>query len=221
MSDLRPSEDGVPARQSAEYVYRRVRGAILDGELPPGETMSQVALAEARINRRVRVAPISADDLEELYAVRVALEAQALRLSVPRMTSERIARLEGAIAEMAHYAEQRDVRRWLVPHADYHRQLTEPAGGRFTVLLSQLFDYAERYRRLHIGSGPSAWATPDHREILDAVKAGDEQLAAARLAGHLSRIAFEVAEILEPGRELDILSRVLADAGATPPVRVP
>jgi DNA-binding GntR family transcriptional regulator len=243
MSDLRPSQEGVPARQSAEYVYRRVRGAILDGELPPGETMSQVALAEelgvsrtplrealrmlqgeglieARINRRVRVSPISADDLEELYAVRVALEVQALRLSVPRMTSEHIARLEGAIAEMAHYADQRDVRRWLVPHAEYHRQLTDLAGGRFTTLLTQLFDHAERYRRLHIGSGPSAWATADHREILDAVKTGDEQLAAARLAEHLSRIAFEVAEILEPGRQLDTLSRVLADAGAAPPVRV-
>jgi GntR family transcriptional regulator, rspAB operon transcriptional repressor len=244
MSDLMPEDgNGVPARQSAEYVYRRVRGAILNGELAPGETMSQVALAdelgvsrtplrealrmlqgegliEARMNRRVRVAPVSADDLEELYAVRVALEAQALRLSVGRMRSEHIARLEGSIAEMAHFAEQRDMQRWLVPHAEYHRQLTALAGERFSVLLSQMFDHAERYRRLHLGAGPSAWATADHREILDAVKAGDEYQAAALLAQHLSRVAFEVAELLEPGRELLTLKRVLADAGAVPPVPV-
>src|SRR6202042_3233207 len=133
MAELVPQDNGAPARQSAEYVHRRVREAILESELPPGETMSQVALAEelgvsrtplrealrmlqgeglieARPNRRVRVAPISA-------------------------------------AEMAHFAEQRDMRRWLVPHAEYHRQLTNLAGERFAVLLSQLFDHAERYRR--------------------------------------------------------------------------
>lgn len=243
MSEAESDENGVPARQSAEYVYRRVRNAILDAELAPGETMSQVALAEelgvsrtplrealrmlqgeglieARANRRVRVAPMSADDLEQLAALRVTLEAQALRLSVPRMTPEHLARLEGAIAEMAHYAEQRDMRRWLVPHAEYHRGLTDLAGERFASLLAQLFDHAERYRRLHIGHGPSAWATADHREILDAVKAGDGPLAASMLAQHLSRVAFEVAELLEPGRELMTLRQVLADAGADAPTRV-
>lgn len=242
MSEQEWDGNGAPARQSAEYVHRRVRQAILEAELPPGETMSQVALAEelgvsrtplrealrmlqgeglieARPNRRVRVAPMSVDDLEQLYAVRVSLEAEALRLSVPRMTAEDIAHLEGSIAEMAHFAEQRDMRRWLVPHAEYHRQLTVLAGERFTTLLSQLFDHAERYRRLHLGHGPSAWATADHREILDAVKRGDVPGAAGLLAQHLSRTAFEVAEILEPGNELPMLRQVLADVGSEPPRR--
>jgi GntR family transcriptional regulator, rspAB operon transcriptional repressor len=243
MSEPEPQDNGAPARQSAEYVHRRVREAILESELPPGETMSQVALAdelgvsrtplrealrmlqgegliEARPNRRVRVSPISASDLEQLYSLRVAVEAQALRLAIPRMTSEHIAVLEGSIAQMAHYAEQRDMRRWLVPHAEYHRQLTNLAGERFAALLSQLFDHAERYRRLHLGHGPSAWATADHREILDAVKLGEVQTGAALLAQHLSRTAFEVAEILDPGRELNTLRQVLADNGAEPPRRV-
>jgi DNA-binding GntR family transcriptional regulator len=177
-------------------------------------------LIEARPNRRVRVAPISASDLEELYALRVCLEAQALRLAAPRMTSEHIARLEGSIAQMAHFAEQRDMRRWLVPHAEYHRQLTNLAGERFAALLSQLFDHAERYRRLHLGHGPSAWATADHREILDEVKHGDAEAAAGLLAQHLSRTAFEVAEILQPGRDLATLRQVLREVGAEPPRRI-
>lgn len=242
MEEQEPQGNGVPARQSAEYVHRRVREAILEAELPPGETMSQVVLAdelgvsrtplrealrllqgegliEARPNRRVRVAPISMSDLEELYALRVCVEAQALRLAMPRMSSEHIAVLEGAIAQMAHYAEQRDMRRWLVPHAEYHRRLTSLAGERFTGLLSQLFDHAERYRRLHLGHGPTAWATADHREILDAVKLGDARAAAALLAEHLSRTAFEVAEILRPSHDLPILRQVLGEIGAEPPQR--
>jgi DNA-binding GntR family transcriptional regulator len=243
--DDQPSqEDGAPARQSAEYVYRRVRDAILEAELAPGETMSQVALAdelgvsrtplrealrmlqgegliEAHPNRRVRVAPMSARDLEQLYAVRVALESQAVRLAVPRMSSSHIAALEGSIAQMAHFAEQRDVRQWLVPHAEYHRQLTDLAGERFAVILAQLFDHGERYRRLHLGHGPSAWATADHREILDAVKRGDGPGAAGLLAQHLSRTAFEVAEILQPGYELATLRQVVIDTGVEPPQREP
>src|SRR5689334_14247719 len=149
--------------QRTEDAYDRVRSAILDGELPPGGVMSQVALAEelgisrtplrealrmlqseglvdAERNRRVRVAPLSPADLEELYVMRVALEAQAIRLAVPRMSAEDLARLEGHNAEMAHYAQARDYRRWVIPHQAFHRALTAPAGERFTAVLTQLFD---------------------------------------------------------------------------------
>src|SRR5947209_16972901 len=107
---MTPGENG----QSTEDVYARVRAAILDGELAAGAVMSQVALAEelgisrtplrealrmlqserlveAEPNRRVRVAAMSPADLEELCIVRVTLEAEALRLSVPLMTSEDLA----------------------------------------------------------------------------------------------------------------------------------
>src|SRR3984885_6529486 len=73
--------------QNTEDVYERVRNAILDGQLAPGAVMSQVALAqdlgisrtplrealrmlqseglvEGEPNRRVRVAPMTASDLE-------------------------------------------------------------------------------------------------------------------------------------------------------------
>ena len=177
--------------QNTEDVYERVRGAILDGSLAPGAVMSQVVLAEelgisrtplrealrmlqseglveGEPNRRVRVAPMTAEDLEQLCVMRVTLEAEALRLSLPTITSEDIARLEGHMAEMAHYADEKDYRRWTVPHHKFHRTLTEHAGVRVNFVLSQMFDHAERYRRLHIGQGPSAWATPQHRDILDA-----------------------------------------------------
>ncbi len=192
----------------SEDVYQRVREAILEGEIAPGATMSQVALADelgisrtplrealrmlqseglvdAEPNRRVRVAPVSARDLEELYVMRVTLEAEAIRLAVPRMVAEDLARLEGWIAEMAHYADERDYRRWTGPHQAFHRGLTAPAGARFAAVLAQLLDHAERYRRMHIGHGPSAWATKDHRVILDACKARDRDQAARAARGAL------------------------------------
>lgn len=228
--------------QNTDDVYERVRTAILDGELAPGTVMSQVALAEelgisrtplrealrmlqserlveAEPNRRVRVAPMSPGDLEELYVVRVTLEAEALRLSVPLMTPEDLAGLEGHMAEMAHYAEAKDYRRWVVPHRKFHRALTAHAGDRVNDLLGQLFDHAERYRRLHIGHGPSAWATAGHREILDACKAGDRDLSAGELASHLARTGLEVSELLDAAYDPAQLKTAIADAGGQVPAK--
>jgi DNA-binding GntR family transcriptional regulator len=222
--------------QSTEEAYERVRTAILDGELAPGTVMSQVALAlelgisrtplrealrmlqsegliEAEPNRRVRVAPMSPADLEELYVMRVTLEAEALRLSVPKLTSEDFARLEGYMAQMAHYAEIKDYRRWTVPHARFHRALTAPAGERVNFTLGQMFDHAERYRRLHIGRGPGAYATTDHRDILDTCKAGDRERSGGLLASHLARTGFEVLHLLDRGYAPSRLEQALSDAG--------
>jgi DNA-binding GntR family transcriptional regulator len=235
-----PGENG----QNGEDVYVRVRNAILDGELKPGAVMSQVALAEelgisrtplrealrmlqserlveAEPNRRVRVAPMSPADLEELCVARVTLEAEAIRLSVPQLMPEDLARLEGYLAEMAHYAGAKDYRRWTMPHSSFHRALTAHAGERINDLLAQLFDHAERYRRLHIGYGPSAWATAGHREILDACKAGDRDRSAALLAGHLARTGFEVAELLDRNYDAQALKTALADVGGQVPRRRP
>jgi DNA-binding GntR family transcriptional regulator len=231
----RPVSDGVPGTKD-EPVYDRVRAAILNGELAPGAIMSQVSLAEelgisrtplrealrmlqseglieAEPNRRVRVAPMTPNDLEDLWIIRVTLETEALRLSMPRMTADDLARLEGSMAEMAHYAEIKDYRRWGVPHRRFHRLLTVHAGERLNALLDQLFDHSERYRRLHIGHGPSAWATAGHREILDACKEGDRAGCGSLLASHLARTAFEVSELLDPAYDPARLREALADAG--------
>lgn len=224
------------AVNDGEIVYDRVRNAILDGELAPGAVMSQVVLAddlgisrtplrealrmlqsegliESEPNRRVRVAPMTAGDLEQLCIMRIALEAAALRLSISRITPEGVGRLEGHMAEMAHYARARDYARWQVPHRAFHRALTGPAGTRINDLLGQLFDHSERYRRIHIGEEPSAWATAEHREILDACIAGDRAQGAGLLASHVARSAFEVIELLEPGYDPEELRIVLADVG--------
>lgn len=226
-------------RDNVEQVYRRVRESILEGEIAPGTVMSQVALAddlgvsrtplrealrmlqseglvEAQANRRVTVTPISATDLEELVVMRVALETEAVRLSIDRLAPEEIAALEGRLAEMAHFAKEKDYERWQGPHSAFHRGLTAPAGARVNVMLAQLSDHFERYRRVHIARSPKAWLTAGHRQILDAAKKRDRELAGRLIAGHLSATAFDVTELLEPGYEPARLRQTLQDIGADP-----
>jgi DNA-binding GntR family transcriptional regulator len=235
-------DDGAVSRgadvppQGGQEIYERVRNAIVDGRLPPGSVMSQVVLAEqlgvsrtplrealrhlqgeglieAEHNRQVRVAPVTAEDLEDLYLIRVTLESEALRLAVPLMEPEDLATLEGHVAQMSHYATEEDYVRWTIPHAAFHRELTRHAGRRVNTILDQLFDHAERYRRLHIGHGPSAWATASHREILDACKARDRERAARLLASHFGRTGLEVAHLLDPDYKPARLEAAVLDAG--------
>jgi DNA-binding GntR family transcriptional regulator len=229
--------ESAPRRDNVEQVYRRVREAILEGEIAPGSVMSQVALADelgvsrtplrealrmlqseglvdAQTNRRVTVKPISATDVEELVVMRVALETEAMRLSVDRLEPEDLAALEGRLAEMEHFANAKDYERWALPHSAFHRGLTAAAGARVNALLQQLSDHFERYRRVHIARSPKAWLTAGHREILDAVKAGDRELSARLLAEHLSATAFDVMELLEPGYDGARLRQTLEDIGA-------
>jgi DNA-binding GntR family transcriptional regulator len=217
-------------------VYGRVRNAILHNQIAPGAVMSQVALAqqlgisrtplrealrmlqterliEAEPNRRVRVAPMTPRNLEELYVMRVTLEAEAARLSVPLLRPNELARLEGCMAEMGHYAEQDDYFGWAEPHRRFHRGLTAPAGTATNEHLDQLFDHTERYRRLHIGYGPTPWATADHRKIIDACKAGDRERTANLIATHLGRTGLEVSELLDPTYDPLLLKTAIIDAG--------
>src|SRR3954468_11185200 len=146
------SATDTPARRdNVEQVYRRAREVILTGEISAGTAMSKVALADelgvsrtplrealrmlqseglvdAQANRRVTVKPISATDVEELVVMRVALETEAIRLSVERLQPEDIAGLEGRLAEMTHFAKAKDYERWTHPHTAFHRGLTAPAG---------------------------------------------------------------------------------------------
>jgi DNA-binding GntR family transcriptional regulator len=227
-----------PSRQSVEHVHRTIREAILDGSLAAGQTMSQVALAdelgvsrtplrealrmlqaegliEGEPNRRVRVAQLSIQGLEELYTIRIPLEVTALRLSLPRMAPEDLAQLEGAMAEMAHFAAADDYARWYVPHVAFHKGLTAHAGPRFAATLTQLSEHAERYRRMHFGQTFSSQSTKDHREILDAAKASDRDLAAALLARHLARTVFGIIELVEPAYAPEGLQAVLDDVEET------
>src|SRR4051812_27073719 len=231
--------DSPARRDNVEQVYKRVREAILTGEISAGTAMSQVALADelgvsrtplrealrmlqteglvdAQTNRRVVVTPISATDLEELVVMRVALETEAVRLSIGRLAPEDIAALEGRLAEMAHFARAKDHERWRAPHSAFHRGLTAPAGARVNATLGRLDDHAERYRRVHIKRTSKAWQTRGHREILDAAKEGDREGAGRLMAAHLSATAFDVMELLEPGYEPARLRQTLEDVGARP-----
>jgi DNA-binding GntR family transcriptional regulator len=222
------------AAQTIERVHEQLRTAILRGDLGANETISQVKLARdlgisrtplrevlrmlqreglviPQANRRLHIAGVSLADLEQVYAMRLPLEALAIRFSVPQLEIAEIARLEGTMAEMAHFASVEEWDRWESVHREFHSLLTCKCGTRISDHLRDLFDHSSRYRRLYTLARPSStWSigTVEHRAILDAAKAGDVDRAAVNLVNHLARTPLTLFSENDPTYE----PRLIRDA---------
>lgn len=208
--------------QNVLNVYERLRNAIIKGEISPGEVRSQVDLAErlgvgrtplrealrllqheglvlSQPNRRVRIAEFSIPDVEELYVIRIALEGVAIRATVPGLSHEDLAELEGLMAQMDHFARVKDFERLDVPHRAYHAMLVSGGGDRVRQLISQAADHAIRYRHAYSHAISEVWRTQraEHRAILDAASRSDTDAAGSALVAHFARTARGVINHLD------------------------
>ena len=211
--------------QSVAALYDCLRVAIQRGELEPGGSVSQAKLARAfgagrtplrealrmlqreglviaAPNRRVRIAPLIAEDFEEISIARLALEAVAIRITVPTLTSTDVAALEGYMAQMDHYQKVGDQPGFRGSHRAFHHTLVAAAGPRVSAEIGELTDHAERYR-VRFGAFRS-WdeGRAEHRAILDAAASGDADLAADRLAEHYLRVIRIVFGVLDRDHDL-------------------
>jgi DNA-binding GntR family transcriptional regulator len=220
---------------NVSVVHERLRRAILQGEIKPGQPTSQVALARqlgvsrtplrealrllqreglvlSQPNRRVQIAAFSISDVEELYAMRLALESVAVRATVPELTIRDFAEIEGLIAQMETYMRVNDIEAMDVPHRAFHALFFRAAGPRLTTTLLQLFDHAQRYRFAYGTMAPDGAPQrfAEHRLIVEAARAGDADGAAEALARHYLRTAMRVIDELDPDHDAGFLRATVA-----------
>jgi DNA-binding GntR family transcriptional regulator len=213
--------------QSVAVVHDRLRSAIVRGDLPAGQITSQVTLARelgvgrtplrealrmlqreglvvSEPNRRVRIAELSSNDAEELYVMRIALEGVAIRITVPTLTSDDFAELEGYMAQMDHYMRAGNPAGMRAPHRAFHLRFVAASGPRVTDTIAQLFDHAERYRRAFGAATPEVWdqRRAEHRALVDAAAEGDVELTAQRLIAHYSRTVALIFAALDSDHDL-------------------
>lgn len=199
--------------------------AILLGELEAGVSIPQHVLSDrfaagrtplrealrmlqreglviAEANYPVRIASLSADGFEQLNIQSLALEAVAVRITVPTLRSDDFAELEACMTKMDHYHAEGDTRALRAPHRAFHRRLHAGAGPEVTAELAKLTDHAERYRLTFGAYGAWESRRAEHRAILDAAKAGDADLAARCMGEHYARRFSLVFGVLDPDRDL-------------------
>jgi DNA-binding GntR family transcriptional regulator len=206
------------ADTTQEFVLEALRAAILDGLFPPGARLRQEDLALAfgtsRIpvrealrvleyeglaasepHRGFTVTALDADEIDEIYDLRIVLEGHAVRLAMPLLTHHDLEELQRLYDEME--AETDSDRRLASRERFYLRLYGVTARPRLVGLIARLRQEVARSLRWQM-----VQHSPSHHEVFfEAVKQGDADLAVAELASHYRKIAALLRRFLREAKE--------------------
>lgn len=157
-------------------------------------------LVELIPRRGVRVLPIAASDMREIYEILTALEPDAAAALARRNPSAHdIAPLQDATQTMEEALQSGDLNAWAEADDRFHRTLLELNGNkRLTGFVETLYDQAHRARiiTLRMRAVP-VQSTQDHRDIVDALLAGRPGHVRKLFRAHRKRAARELLSLLE------------------------
>jgi DNA-binding GntR family transcriptional regulator len=229
-------------RSLADGVVERVRRAILHGHFVPGERLREEQLAAAlevsrgpvreafaqlereglvqrRRHRGVIVSRLSERDLAEVYSLRVALEALALRWAARNATSADCDRMESAVEAIGQSIspdvsvreaaqvdlEFHDLVYEAAHHERLHRIWLELRPQVFLFFLSRNYVATAEFRELMVRT---------HSEVVELIRARDEERAEEVAELHMRTSYLHVLESYRAGAD-DPLFTGIGDRDAT------
>lgn len=216
-----------PRLTVAESVAARLRQAILTGQLPPGTPLrlSQVAtrmgvsvmpireairmleaerLVTIEPHRGALVSTLSIEDVEELYAVRSALESLAAKHGTRNIAPRDLKQMRAEFDGMLAAAEKGDPTAFLAHDRKFHGRLY--AAAKRPGLVARIDELLENGRRIVDPYVYRPWyplkvAAEAHRAILEAVERRDAALAELLTRDNIARAGERALLALEEDRE--------------------
>lgn len=210
---MQPYRDdrGVPPTRS-QWVDEKLRAAILSGELAPGEKLvvanlvdkwqvsptplrealqrlAGTGLVELVPQRGARVAPVSTQDMLEVYELRELLEPLALRRSLTRADARWRRRVDEAFVKLIDVLDHKpdEVLEMEERHRAFHQALLSSCESTWLLrLVDMLAEHSIRYRQLSIAprGGPEE-VKHEHERLYQAAIEGRHQEAVDLLTNHL------------------------------------
>jgi len=126
-------------------------------------------------------------DIEDIYAVRKALEILAVEWAVSRITPEQLKDLQEQSDLMEFYTARKDSKKVLEINTDFHDVIYHATGSRFMAqILRSYKEYIEQTRKvLFYDKDDLEEIFEEHRNILQAMVSGDVEEAKDAMARHL------------------------------------
>lgn len=127
-------------------------------------------------------------DIEDIYAVRKALELLAVEWAVERITDEEIERLQEQSDLMEFYTDRNDSKKVLEINAQFHDVIYHAAGSRFMAqVLRSYKSYIDQTRKAIYDEQEEYLQEilVEHKTILDAIRNRDMDGAKAAMGSHL------------------------------------
>lgn len=195
----------------SQRAYLAVKEAILNGDLPPGSRLVELALADdlgmsrtpvrEALNRLLAeelavvdpmrgmiVKPFDAREVEDFYTLREVLDGLAAKLAAQRISQDQLIRL-GALVERMELATEKGDEKALV-HANvlFHETIFDASANQRLLSLSRtLSDFVRRLSSVAF-SDPERdrEVAREHRAILDALESRDPEQAERCAREHMA-----------------------------------
>jgi DNA-binding GntR family transcriptional regulator len=209
----------IPAHLARSVIEETLRAAILDGRIPCGAALRQQDLADLfgvsrmPVREALRqleaqsllnviahkgavVAPLVQGDAVETYALRILLESEALRLSIPLLTSEDFQQAARYIDELETQHDYTEIGRL---NRLFHMSLYSKAPNRRLLkLVEDGLNEEERFLRFNLEAmGLGKLSQEDHRAMLRAVEDRDVERSVKMLEQHLNRAVEVITRYLD------------------------
>lgn len=194
----------------SQRVHDHLRDEILSNRLSPGTHLQEEVVAEqlgiSRAPVREALRLLAAEDLVTIaprrgalvkalspleflaaYQVREALEVLAIRLAVPRFTTDDILSLRALHRQMSALAEHGDIEGFFQANETFHALILERAGNdRLHAIYQHLMNQMRRYRMRSLSlRGGIERSLTEHAAIIDAVERRDTEAAVRLLSEHI------------------------------------
>jgi DNA-binding GntR family transcriptional regulator len=191
-------------------VVARLRDKLIEGVMPPGSRVPEkdlcaefgisrtplrealkVLAAEGYVvllpNRGARVAKMTCNDLEELFAVCGGMEALAGELACKHATDAEISEIKALHDQMAQYYAARDLAGYYPLNRAIHEAIVRATHN--SVLITMYENVSARIRRARFVAPmpPDHWqlAMAEHEAILNALQRRDAAVLSSILKTHL------------------------------------
>lgn len=208
-------------RPLRDVVCEALRAAIQSGELPPGERLMEIPLAEelgvsrTPIREAIRkleqegfvvmiprrgtyVADITLKDINQVFEIRSSLEELAASLASERITPDELEELERHLVSINDYMESRDFDKIVAADIAFHEVLYSASrNDRLIEIIHNLREQTFRFRSVSMNQpGRLAKTWEEHRLLVEALADHNPQQAR-----RIARIHMEHSEQAASGRQ--------------------
>jgi DNA-binding GntR family transcriptional regulator len=208
----------------SEQIYNAIRDRLVSGDLPVDSAIRQDALAKelgvskiplreafARLerdglllsitNRGYFVPPMSVDEAEEVYALRLKIEPEAAGRAA-KLASDTDHQHARDALKILDTADTRDRAAWGGLHRAFHMALVRPSQHKISVqFIERLHVVGERYVNKHLEpTGRSKRAMREHTAMLQAWSEGQAKIVRTMMHDHISSTLMDLREQFEIDR---------------------
>ncbi len=202
----------------ADIVYEQVERDILSGAYQRGDTLTELKLSEQmQVSRTpvrealrrleqddlvesrgksIVVVGITQDDLIDILEVRSRLEGLATARCCRRITREELNELDEIVTLQEFYVARELPDKIVESDSRFHEAIYAACGSRtFEKQLTALNKKLQRFRQMSVSLSVRAKASvAEHRDIFNALAAGDEALAEELAVLHVDRVRTNILQ---------------------------